>query len=455
MYNMKKSPLKQLGNQMQGQMKDQQHVEKGMMEAGMDILGENQRRKNWEQTQLNIEDLEPDVMQVRKHRDKKLREDHGRLVETGLGTALPKKYANAFLTHVKMIQEEYHAALTVNNLEKQAEIKTRSATLKNYVSAIKDEMEGFIDYHFGEKYLASKGVSQQQISFATQMYCNNEDLIVTLATQDDVLFGQKDYYGDLVKADHFYAIVQDFYGNMVLVDVLQGNRDVFMTDIMVATEYMTFVNKLAEEAKEARKAKSAVEINLEKINHKMNNLFGLNDGTATKKQDQIVLTFAHDDAVLPDVNTFKRHLYEHPNIKNLNYGGFDFYKLEHIADLGPGDKNFWHDNIDELDRIRLVDAICNQDGPFFDMDLLRTLVKEYYTIIAENAWWKSMGFDKGRLDLMRLKQKELIKERFKMEKAKAAQEGRLEFLFDGKVYRTGMTPAKVKQQEDDRGKLLQ
>ena len=39
---MKKSPLKQLGNQMQGQMKDQQHVEKGMIEAGMDILGENQ-----------------------------------------------------------------------------------------------------------------------------------------------------------------------------------------------------------------------------------------------------------------------------------------------------------------------------------------------------------------------------------------------------------------------------
>ena len=52
-------------------------------------------------------------------------------------------------------------------------------------------------------------------------------------------------------------------------------------------------------------------------------------------------------------------------------------------------------------------------------------------------------------------QKELIKERFKMEKAKAAQDGKIEFLFDGKVYKTGMTLAKVKQQEDDRGKLLQ
>ena len=82
-------------------------------------------------------------------------------------------------------------------------------------------------------------------------------------------------------------------------------------------------------------------------------------------------------------------------------------------------------------------------------------MKEYYTIMAENAWWKGMGFDKGRLDLMRLKQRELIRERFKMEKAKAAQDGKIEFLFDGKVYKTGMTPAKVKQQENDRGKLLQ
>ena len=72
------------------------------------------------------------------------------------------------------------------------------------------------------------------------------------------------------------------------------------------------------------------------------------------------------------------------------------------------------------------------------MKLLRTLVKEYYTIKAEDAWWRGMGYDKGRLDLMRLKQRELIKERFKMEKAKAAQDGKKDFAFDGKVYPTGV-----------------
>ena len=89
------------------------------------------------------------------------------------------------------------------------------------------------------------------------------------------------------------------------------------------------------------------------------------------------------------------------------------------------------------------------------MKLLRTLVKEYYTIKAEDAWWKGMGFDKGRLDLMRLKQKELIKERFKMEKAKAAQEGRKDFAFDGKVYPTGADLKKQKREEDQQLKAAQ
>ena len=187
----------------------------------------------------------------------------------------------------------------------------------------------------------------------------------------------------------------------------------------------------------------------------MDSFFGHNDGTATPEQDQLVLMFAHDDGVLQDHNTFKRHLYEHPNLKNLNYGGFDFENMEAISDLGPGDKNYWHDNIDDFDRLKMLDAICNQDNPFFDIKLLRTLVKEYYTIIAENAWWKGMGFDQGRLDLMRLKQKELMKQRFKMKKAEAAQEGRKDFLFDGKVHPTGMTDASIKKQQEDRGKLLQ
>ena len=125
--------------------------------------------------------------------------------------------------------------------------------------------------------------------------------------------------------------------------------------------------------------------------------------------------------------------------------------LEFNPPLGPGDKNYWHDNIDDIDRLMLVDAIVNVDNPFFNIKLLRTLVKEYYTYKLENTWWKGMGYEQGKLDIMRLKQKQLIKSRFKKEKAEASKNGQLDFLFDGKVYPTGMTPAKVKKQEEERG----
>ena len=164
--------------------------------------------------------------------------------------------------------------------------------------------------------------------------------------------------------------------------------------------------------------------------------------------------FCHDSEVLRDGGTFRRHLYEHPNIDNLNYGGFDWDNLEFKMPLGPGDKGHWTDNIDDRDRLLLVDAIINVDNPFFNMILLRTLVKEYYTYKIENAWWKGMGFPEGKIEIMRLKIKELTKSRFEKEKAEAAQNGMLDFTFDGKVHPTGMTPEKIKKQEDDRSKAF-
>jgi hypothetical protein len=85
------------------------------------------------------------------------------------------------------------------------------------------------------------------------------------------------------------------------------------------------------------------------------------------------------------------------------------------------------------------------------MSLLRTLVKEYYIRIVETAWWKGMGFNEGRLEIIRLKQKELIKQRFKIKKAEAAQLGMKEFLFDGKVYPSGVD---LKKQKKEKEKIL-
>jgi hypothetical protein len=124
--------------------------------------------------------------------------------------------------------------------------------------------------------------------------------------------------------------------------------------------------------------------------------------------------------------------------------------LEFKMPLGPGDKGHWADNIDDIDRLMLVDAIVNPDNIFFNLKLLRTLVKEYYTYKIENAWWKGMGYPEGKIEVMRLKIKELTKQRFKKEKAEAIRNGQKNFTFDGKVYSTGMTDAKIKKQEAER-----
>ena len=286
------------------------------------------------------------------------------------------------------------------------------------------------------------------------MYCKNPELKVVFAVKEDVENGTTDYYGDLVKEEQQYCIVYDFYNNPVLLNVYDGNKDMFIRDNLKFTEYLNFLNETHEGALEANKGKSAVKIDLGRINYKIDTLFGYNDGTASKQQDELVMMFCHDSDILRDGSTFRRHLYEHPNIQNLNYGGFDWEKLQFNPDLGPGDKDYWHDEIDDLDRLRLVDAIVNSDSPFFNIKLLRTLVKEYYTAKIENAWWKGMGYPEGKLEVMRLKINELNKARFKKEKAEASKNGQLDFVFDGKVYPTGMTPAKVKKMESERKKIL-
>ena len=446
MKEIKPSPLKQLGATPQEEVNKQ----KDMTEAGLDILSGAKARKNWEELQISIKDIEPDTMKIRKMKDVALREEARKRYETGDQVALPQAYTNAGFTLVKKYKEELYNALTEDDEKAKGEIKTKLAALGQNVDVIKDMISEFYDDHFETESLLSKGVSQQNISFSTQMYCENPELQVVVAEEQDIINGRTDYYGELVKAENQYAVVQDFYGNLCLINVLEGNKDMFIRDNMKATEYLTFLNETFEKAQEAMASKSAVKIDLGRINYKIDSLFGFNDGTASKAQDELVMMFCHDSEILRDGSTFRRHLYEHPNIENLNYGGFDWEKLEMRLPLGPGDKGHWTDEISETDKLLLVDAIVNVDNPFFNINLLRTLVKEYYTYKLENAWWKGMGYPEGKLDVMRLKQNELAKARFKKEKAEAAGNGQLKFIFDGKVYPTGMTPEKVKKQEQER-----
>jgi len=441
------SPLKQQTPD-NSQAIEQTQKNEGMIEAGMDILAEGQRRKTWEELQLDIKMIEPQTMQNRKYQDQLLRENQRKIHDIGTTFTLGIEYVDVYMRQVKQWQSELYEALKVNDKAKEKEIMTRLATMEQTVGVIKDNMQEFFEDHFEDEAQISKANSQQQISFGTQIYCKNPELVISLAEKEDAELGRLDYYGNVVKEGGYYAILEDFYGNTVFVSVTDGNKDIFIIRAMKAMEYLGFLNETHEGAVEARKGKSAVKIDLGSINYKIDTLFGNNDGTATKNQDQLVMQFAWDDDILQDGSTFRRHLYEHPNIENLNYGGFDWDKLEFNQPLRDGDKNYWYDQIDDLDRLRLVDAICNQDSPFFDIKLLRTLVKEYYTYKIENAWWKGMGYEEGKLEVMRLKQNELLKERFKQDKAKAARDGRKDFTFDGKVYPTGADLEKQKAEQD-------
>ena len=149
-----------------------------------------------------------------------------------------------------------------------------------------------------------------------------------------------------------------------------------------------------------------------------------------------------------------------PMVKAARFGdGYEQRKIMGINTIkqtfNVSFNNRTNDEIDDIDRLFLVDAIVNPDNPHFNMKLLRTLVKEYYTSRIENVWWKGMGYPEGKIDVMRLKINTLTKARFKKEKAEAAQNGMLKFKFDGKVYPTGMTKAKVKKQEEERGKAAE
>ena len=454
MKQIKPSPLKQLnqGGAMGANPQEHATKVKQQTDAGLDILSGAQARKNWEQLQLDIKDIEPESMKRRKLKDQLLRDKERKLYEANEGgqIMLPEAYSKCGILIVKRYKEQYYEALVNEDDARAGAIKTQLAVLAQSVQVVKDNIQEFYEDHFETESLLSKGVSQQQVSFATQMYCKNPELTVVYAVEEDVMNGQTDYYGDLVKVDAQYCIVYDFYDNPVLLNVYDGNKNMFIRNNLKAMEYINFLNETFEGAQKANAGKEAVKIDLGRLNYKIDTLFGFNDGTASKEQDELVMMFCHDSEVLRDGSTFRRHLYEHPNIQNLNYGGFDWDMLEFKMPLGPGDKNYWHDEIDDLDRLKLVDAIINIDNPFFNMKLLRTLVKEYYTYKLENAWWKGMGFEQGKLDIMRLKQKEMIKARFKKAKAEASKNGQLDFLFDGKVYKTGMTPAKVKKMENER-----
>ena len=449
------SPLKQLqppGGQASPEEAEANKASE-MMEAANDILSAGARERAWEQKQLDIRAIEPPQQQLRKRQDQQLREEQKKLVDAGGGQELSQQYMSVYRKQLQELQDELYVALKAGDKEIEKEVMMKAAQLSETQKVIKDAKQEFYEDHFQGESQLSKSVSQQQLSFATQMYCENAALRVVFAVQQDVDDGLVDYYNDPVQVGVQYCIVYTFTGEATFIPVTKGNKDMYIVDKMKALEFQDFKKEQFDIATKARESGSTSKINTGVIDYKMDTMFGNNDGTASKEQDQLVLQFAWDEAILQDGSSFRRDLYEHPAIESLNYGKLDLSVIDgqdgQLLPMDKKDKTHWSDNISEEDKLRIIDAIVNQDNAFFDIKLLRTLVKEYYTYKIENAWWKGMGYDEGKLAIVKMKAMEMVKHRFKKAKAKAAEEGKEDFLFDGNVHSTGIDQEKKKQEEEN------
>ena len=450
------SPLKQLQPPPGGQASPEEaeaNTASEMMEAANDILSAGAQERAWEQKQLDIRAIEPPEQQIRKRKDQMLREEQKKLVDSGGGENLSEAYMKVFRKQIQTFQDELYVALKAGDKEIEKEVMMKVAQLSETQKIIKQAKQEFYEDHFMSESTLSKSVSQQQLSFATQMYCENPELRVVFPVEKDVEIGLKDYYGDAVQLGVQYCLVYTFQGKVTLVPVTKGNKDMYLTDKMKALEFQNFKIEQNKVATEAREGGSSAKINTGVINYKMDTMFGNNDGTASKEQDQLVLQFAWDEAVLQDGSSFRRDLYEHPAIQTLNYGKLDLTVIDgkdgQLLPLSDKDVNHWSDDITEEDKLKIVDAVVNQDNPFFDIKLLRTLIKEYYTYKVENAWWKGMGYEEGKLAILKIKAMEMVQHRFKKAKAEAAEEGKEDFLFDGEVHSTGIDQKKKKEEEEN------
>ena len=446
------SPLKAIGDQQADPAQQQADQQGEMMKAANDILSAGAQERNWESQQLRIRANEPMATQQRKRLDQRLREEQKKLIEAGGGGELSSQFMDVYFIQIQQLQDQIYVALKAGDKKMEKDVMMKLANLGETQKVVKEAKQEFYADHFEGESQLSKSVSQQQVSFATQMYCENDDLRVVFAVQQDVDEGTLDYYEDPVIVGVQYCIVADFTGAPVLVPVTKGNKDMCIVDKMKALEFQDFKKEQNDLATKLREEGGSGKINNGAINYKMDSMFGNNDGTASKDQDELVLMFTWDEAILQDGSSFRRDLYSHPAIQTLNYGKLDFTAMDgtkgSMLPMGEGDTNHWSDNITDDDRLMLVDAICNQDNEFFNITLLRTLVKEYYTYKVENAWWKGMGYEEGKLAMLKYKAMEMVTHRFKKARAEAAAEGKEDFLFDGQIRSTGIDQEKKKKEEE-------
>ena len=94
MKEIKSSPLKQLdqGGAMGRNPQEDMTKRKAMTDDGLNIVGGGIARKNWEELQLDIKNIEPESMKRRKLEDQILRDKEKKKYESGAVINLSNAY---------------------------------------------------------------------------------------------------------------------------------------------------------------------------------------------------------------------------------------------------------------------------------------------------------------------------------------------------------------------------
>ena len=143
MKEIKSSPLKQLDQGGAFGATPQEHATKlkAMTDAGLSILSGAKTRKNWEELQQHIKNIEPESMKRRKLKDQILRDKERNAYETNSPITLPSAYAKGGFVLVKDYKQELIKALNDEDEVAKGLVKTKLAQLAENVKVIKNKKE--------------------------------------------------------------------------------------------------------------------------------------------------------------------------------------------------------------------------------------------------------------------------------------------------------------------------
>ena len=355
----------------------------------------------------------------RLEQDLSLRRLYDLVRGSGYELQMGKAFFDPYKKYVKSLYEKYYEAIKKEDDEEKDKAFASLKVLKQEIDQIKEEKTEYGDNMFGGpggKPKLSKGNSTQQISIADQIYTQNPELKIFFGEKEHVERGVLDFYGQVIKVNEQYGIVEDFANKQVFVNMKEGNKGLFVPPLEKALEYQELRKQKADEAREASANQETPDLDVGGIQYQIDKLF---------LEKETVLSFCHDD-ILEDGSTFKQHLYNHRDLTKIKYADFE------LEDFDENRDGF----IDNIDREKVVDALTNPDSQFFDIEVLRELVTEYFTKKIYNAWGKNLGFDDNWLRDLEINRLKSNMDRFEQALKEAKILKQATFMFDGESYKT-------------------